>query len=152
MNLMPGGRNSKKHPALVIEGVVVVVVVVGTCKMPEFQMRIGRLVHQFFHLTFFGSSSQNVQWVSLPFCVFNAWTLPTSSLHTIGNEYDQLVEGFIVACQLWKGCIIYTVGRLTNLKGKNVIQVLGQNSTFIIGYAFIVSLKLSGKKNTAVKS
>jgi hypothetical protein len=53
---------------------------------------------------------------------------------------------------LWKGGIIYTVGRLTNLKGKNVIQVLGQNSTFIIGYAFIASLKLSEKKNTAVKS
>jgi hypothetical protein len=93
-----------------------------------------------------------VQWVSLPFCVFNAWTLPTSSLHTIGNEYDQLVKWFIVACQLWKGGIIYTVGRLTNLKGKSAIQVLGQNSTFIIGYAFIVSLKLSEKKNTAVKS
>jgi hypothetical protein len=115
-------------------------------------MRIGRLVHQFFHLTFFGSSSQNVQRVSLPFCVFNAWTLPTSSLHTIGNEYDQLVEWFIVACQLWKGGIIYTVGRLTNLKGKNVTQVLGQNSTFIIGYAFIVSLKLSGKKKYCSKN
>jgi hypothetical protein len=58
----------------------------------------------------------------------------------------------MVHCQLWKGGIIYTVGRLTNLKGKNVTQVLGQNSTFIIGYAFIVSLKLSGKKKYCSKN